>query len=167
LKQGAPLNRSGSTQIGTSGGKINGASNFILPLLYQNSADCQPVILTENPQATEILWRFILFNAAMQGADPFPTLSALKELEFDLAEEVGLIVGMKANSVVEIDPEIMSGEPCFAATRVPVRTLLDYLEGGDSLDEFLEDFPTVAREQAVAFLEQSADAMLATLAPVV
>jgi uncharacterized protein (DUF433 family) len=48
-----------------------------------------------------------------------------------------------------------------------VRTLLDYLEGGDSLDEFLEDFPTVARGQAVAFLEQSADAMLATIAHIV
>jgi uncharacterized protein (DUF433 family) len=77
--------------------------------------------------------------------------------------KVGLIVGMKANSVVKIDPEIMSGEPCFAGTHVPVRTLLDYLEGSDSLDEFLEDFPTVAREQAIAFLEQSADAMFATM----
>ena len=71
---------------------------------------------------------------------------------------------MKTNSVVTIDPEIMSGEPCFAGTRVPARTLLDYLEGGDSLDEFLEDFPTVAREQAVGFLEQSADAMFTNLA---
>ena len=51
----------------------------------------------------------------------------------------------------------------FAGTRVPVRTLLNYLEGGDSLDEFLEDFPTVTREQAIAFLEQSADAMLETI----
>ena len=59
---------------------------------------------------------------------------------------------MKTNSVVKIDPEIMSGEPCFAGTRVPVRTLLDYLEGGDPLDDFPEDFPTVAREQAAAFL---------------
>ncbi len=48
---------------------------------------------------------------------------------------------MKTNSVVKIDPEIMSGEPCFAGTRVPVRTLLDYLEGGDSLDEVLGRFP--------------------------
>ena len=64
--------------------------------------------------------------------------------------KVGLIVVMKASAVVKIDPEIMSGEPCFAGTRVPVRSLLDYLEGGDSLDEFLEDFPTVARDQAVA-----------------
>jgi uncharacterized protein (DUF433 family) len=74
---------------------------------------------------------------------------------------------MKTNSVVKIDPGIMSGEPCFAGTRVPVRTLLDYLEGSDSLDEFLEDFPTVARAQAIAFLEQSAHAMLATMAQTV
>jgi uncharacterized protein (DUF433 family) len=70
---------------------------------------------------------------------------------------------MTKKSIVLTDPEIMSGEPCFAGTRVPVRTLLDYIEGGDSLDEFLEDFPTVARRQAIAFLEQSADAMLSII----
>jgi uncharacterized protein (DUF433 family) len=67
---------------------------------------------------------------------------------------------MKVKAIVTIDPEIMSGAPFFAGTRVPVRNLLDYLEGGDSLDEFLEDFPGVSREQAIAFLEQSAAAML-------
>jgi uncharacterized protein (DUF433 family) len=66
---------------------------------------------------------------------------------------------MKAKSVVVVDPEIMSGTPCFAGTRVPVRNLLDYLEAGDPLDEFLEQFPTVSRKQAIAFLEQSAEAM--------
>jgi uncharacterized protein (DUF433 family) len=76
---------------------------------------------------------------------------------------MGLITGMRKKPIVVADPEIMSGEPCFAGTRVPVRTLLDYIEGGDPLDEFLEDFPTVAREQAIAFLEQSAHAMLATI----
>lgn len=76
---------------------------------------------------------------------------------------MGFIMGMTKKSIVLTDPEIMSGEPCFAGTRVPVRTLLDYIEAGDSLDEFLEDFPTVARRQAIAFLEQSADAMLATI----
>jgi uncharacterized protein (DUF433 family) len=70
---------------------------------------------------------------------------------------------MKAKSVVVIDPEIMSGTPCFAGTRVPVRNLLDYLEAGDPLDEFLEQFPTVSRKQAIAFLEQSAEAMLAKI----
>jgi uncharacterized protein (DUF433 family) len=76
---------------------------------------------------------------------------------------MGFITSMTKKSIVLTDPEIMSGEPCFAGTRVPVRTLLDYIEGGDSLDEFLEDFPTVARRQAIAFLEQSADAMLSII----
>ena len=57
-------------------------------------------------------------------------------------------------SVVSIDPEIMGGTPCFRGTRVPVQTLLDYLEAGDPLGEFLENFPSVTREQAVAFLEE-------------
>ena len=68
---------------------------------------------------------------------------------------------MKKHPVVVVDPEIMSGTPCFAGTRVPVRTLLDHLEAGDTLDVFLKDFPTVSRKQAIAFLEDSAKAMLA------
>ncbi len=67
---------------------------------------------------------------------------------------------MKKCSVVKIDPEIMSGTPCFAGTRVPARTLIDYLEGGDSLDDFLEDFPTVSRKMAIAFLEEASERML-------
>lgn len=51
------------------------------------------------------------------------------------------------------DPEILGGVPVFFGTRVPVQALYDYLEGGDSLDEFLEDFPSVSREQAMAALE--------------
>ena len=69
---------------------------------------------------------------------------------------------MKKNSVVAVDPEIMSGTPCFAGTRVPARTLMDYLEAGDSLDDFLEDFPTVSRRQAITFLEEASERMLAT-----
>ncbi|HZL77947.1 MAG TPA: DUF433 domain-containing protein [Candidatus Limnocylindrales bacterium] len=69
---------------------------------------------------------------------------------------------MKAKSVVLVDPEIMSGTPCFAGTRVPVRALLDYIEGGESLDDFLEQFPTVSRKQAIAFLEQASERLLAT-----
>ena len=61
---------------------------------------------------------------------------------------------MKAKSVVMVDPEIMSG------TRVPARTLIDHLEAGDSLDVFLEDFPTVTREQAIAILEEASKRML-------
>ena len=56
-------------------------------------------------------------------------------------------------SVVHSDPEILGGTPVFVGTRVPVKSLYDYLEAGDSLDEFLESFPSVSREQAVAALE--------------
>ena len=55
--------------------------------------------------------------------------------------------------VVHSDPDILGGTPVFVGTRVPVRTLLDYLGAGDSFHEFLEDFPSVTREQAVAALE--------------
>jgi uncharacterized protein (DUF433 family) len=55
--------------------------------------------------------------------------------------------------VVTSSPDVMGGTPVFAGTRVPVETLLDYLEGGDSIDEFLEGFPSVTRDQVIAFLE--------------
>ena len=57
------------------------------------------------------------------------------------------------SDVVHSDPEILGGTPVFVGTRVPVKSLYDYLEAGDSLDEFLESFPSVTREQAVAALE--------------
>ena len=63
-------------------------------------------------------------------------------------------------SVVKIDPEIMSGVPCFAGTRVPIQNLIDYLEGGDSIDDFLDGFPTVSREQVIAFLEEAKERVL-------
>jgi len=62
---------------------------------------------------------------------------------------------------VQSDPEIMGGTPVFVGTRVPFQTLLDYIESGDPLAEFLDDFPTVSRELAVAALEQAKDALLA------
>jgi uncharacterized protein (DUF433 family) len=67
---------------------------------------------------------------------------------------------MKLEQIVHSDPEILSGEPVFAGTRVPVRNLLDYLEGGHTLEEFREDFPSVTREQAIAFLEEAGRALL-------
>lgn len=67
--------------------------------------------------------------------------------------------------VVHSDPEIMSGTPVFAGTRVPFQTLIDYLEAGQPLAEFLEDFPTVSREQAVAALEEAKEALLARARP--
>jgi uncharacterized protein (DUF433 family) len=57
------------------------------------------------------------------------------------------------NSLVGSDPEILGGTPVFVGTRVPATTLLEYLEAGDSLDEFLDDFPSVGRDRAVAVLE--------------
>ena len=68
---------------------------------------------------------------------------------------------MERHEVYHSDPEIMGGTPVFQGTRVPVQTLLDYLEGGEPLDEFLDGFPGVSREQAVAFLEMAKDALLA------
>ena len=66
-----------------------------------------------------------------------------------------------AKPVVTSDPEILSGVPVFRGTRVPVRALIDYLEGGETIDDFLEGFPTVKREQVVAFLEEAAARMVA------
>lgn len=64
-------------------------------------------------------------------------------------------------SVITSDPEIMGGTPVLAGTRVPFQTLLDYLERGAPLEEFLEDFPSVSRELAVAALQQAGDMALA------
>ena len=62
--------------------------------------------------------------------------------------------------VVSRRPDVMSGTPVFPGTRVPVQTLLDYLEGGESIDDFLEGFPTVKREQVIAFLEEAKNRLL-------
>ncbi len=73
---------------------------------------------------------------------------------------------MKDNeSVIHSDPEIMGGTPVFVGTRVPLETLLDYLEADEPLSEFLEDFPTVTREQAIAALELAKEALLARARP--
>jgi uncharacterized protein (DUF433 family) len=66
---------------------------------------------------------------------------------------------MKKCEVIETDPEIMGGTACFAGTRVPAQTLIDYLQGGDSLEEFLDDFPTVSKEQVVAMLEETGNSL--------
>jgi uncharacterized protein (DUF433 family) len=66
--------------------------------------------------------------------------------------------------VILIDPEVMHGMPCFRGTRVPFRNLIDYLEGGHSLGEFLRQFPTVTREMAVQALEEAKDSLLARIA---
>jgi uncharacterized protein (DUF433 family) len=71
----------------------------------------------------------------------------------------------RTSSVVHTDPDILGGTPVFVGTRVPVRTLLDYLEAGDPLDEFLEDFPSVTREQAVAALRLANQMLMAHANP--
>lgn len=58
-------------------------------------------------------------------------------------------------SFISSSPDILGGTPVFTGTRVPVQTLIDYLEGGESIDDFLEGFPTVKREQVIAFLEEA------------
>ena len=63
-------------------------------------------------------------------------------------------------SVVSRDPEVMGGAPVFCGTRVPVQTLLDYLEAGETIDQFLEGFPSVTREQVISFLEQAKDRLV-------
>lgn len=60
---------------------------------------------------------------------------------------------MSRSDVIRVDPEVLGGTPVFAGTRVPVATLIDYLESGDRLEDFLDDFPTVSREQALDALE--------------
>ena len=67
---------------------------------------------------------------------------------------------MDLKQIVHSDPEIVSGTPVFVGTRVPAEALLDYLEGGETIDEFLDDFPSVSREQAIAFLEGAGRALL-------
>jgi uncharacterized protein (DUF433 family) len=66
---------------------------------------------------------------------------------------------------IHSDPDILSGTPVFVGTRVPARTLLDYIQAGDSLDEFLEDFPSVTREQAVAALRLANQMLVAHAHP--
>ena len=62
--------------------------------------------------------------------------------------------------VVHSDPEILSGTPVFVGTRVPVQSLFDYIEGGDTLDEFLRQFPSIRRKQAIAALEPARETLL-------
>jgi uncharacterized protein (DUF433 family) len=67
--------------------------------------------------------------------------------------------------VVHSNPEILGGTPVFVGTRVPLRNLIDYLEGGHSLDEFLDDFPSVSRDQVVAALESAHEVLTASARP--
>jgi uncharacterized protein (DUF433 family) len=72
---------------------------------------------------------------------------------------------MLTANAIHCDPDILGGTPVFAGTRVPVKALLDYLEAGEPLGNFLDDFPTVTREQAVAVLELAKEKLLAHAHP--
>jgi len=67
------------------------------------------------------------------------------------------------SKIISSSPDVMGGTPVFMGTRVPVQTLLDYLEGGESIDDFLEGFPTVTREQVIAFLEEAKEQIVASV----
>ncbi len=69
-----------------------------------------------------------------------------------------------ADRIVVVDPDIMSGTPCFRGTRVPFKNLIVFLEGGHSLGEFLQQFPTVTQAMAVQALEEAKDSLLARIA---
>ena len=70
---------------------------------------------------------------------------------------------VQLDEIVWVDPDRMSGEACFKGTRVPVQALIDHIEGNSTLDEFLEGFPSVTREQAVRFIELAKDNLLACI----
>jgi uncharacterized protein (DUF433 family) len=67
-------------------------------------------------------------------------------------------------SIISASPDVMGGTPVFTGTRVPVQTLLDYLKAGESIDDFLDGFPTVNREQVVAFLEEAGKQLVSMVA---
>jgi len=83
----------------------------------------------------------------IRGCDPRKPLGGA----FSLAK----LPPVKPSSVVHSDPEILGGTPVFIGTRVPVQALIDYIEGGHTLEKFLDDFPSVPRELAIAALEQA------------
>ena len=66
--------------------------------------------------------------------------------------------------IISRSPDVMGGTPVFAGTRVPIQTLLDYVEAGDSINDFLDGFPTVGREQVIGFLEEAKERMIALVA---
>jgi uncharacterized protein (DUF433 family) len=75
-------------------------------------------------------------------------------------KEVICAVKMKLADVFHSDPQILGGTPVFTGTRVPVQNLVDFLEGGESIDDFLEGFPTVKREQVIGFIEAAKEKLL-------
>ncbi len=79
--------------------------------------------------------------------------------------DMGVEQKLSVHEIVLVNPDIMHGTPCFAGTRVPVQTLLDYVAEGDTLDAFLADFPSVKREQATGLLALAQERLLESLSP--
>ena len=73
-----------------------------------------------------------------------------------------MLAGIRGEPVITRNPDVMGGAPVFVGTRVPVQTLIDHLEAGDSIDEFLAGFPTVSRAQVIHFFEQAMDRLAAS-----
>lgn len=71
---------------------------------------------------------------------------------------------LNSSQIISASPEIMGGIPVFAGTRVPVETLLDYLKAGESIDDFLDGFPTVSRQQVITFLEEAGKQLVGMVA---
>ena len=65
-----------------------------------------------------------------------------------------------SNALISVDPQVQGGVPVFAGTRVPLKNLFDYLEAGDRIDDFIDDFPAVTRDQAIAALESAREALV-------
>jgi uncharacterized protein (DUF433 family) len=72
----------------------------------------------------------------------------------------GIPMVHSTNNLITVDPDILSGTPVFTGTRVPVQSLIDHLKAGDGLEDFLAGFPSVRREQAIAFLEQAGNVLV-------
>ena len=66
--------------------------------------------------------------------------------------------------IITSSPDVMGGTPVFSGTRVPIQTLIDYIKGGESIDDFLDGFPTVTRDQIIAFLEEAKEQMIKMVA---
>ena len=99
----------------------------------------------------------------MAGIFEKPLVKCIKPVAPELLEGDLIQPGNALFGLIWINRQRVSGEPCFYGTRVPIKNLFDYIEGGDSLDEFLEGFPGVTREQAVAVLELARTDLFAEL----
>ena len=80
------------------------------------------------------------------------------------SQPVVITMSTMRNSIITSSPDVMGGTPVFAGTRVPVQTLIDYIKGGESIDDFLDGFPTVTRTQVIDFLEEAEEQIVKMVA---